>query len=402
MSCTHSRRMTYKRDSTQTRSVRIFDTTLRDGEQTPGVHIKPVAKAALAEYLEAFGVDVIEAGFPASSPGDFEAVRQIAEKTRHCEVAALARCVPADIDAVVEALSPARRPVVHIVLGVSDIHLEKKVGIDRADALRLIRGSIGRAKARMPEVQFSLEDATRAERPFLRQVVQTAVDSGATRINLADTVGCALPEEFGALIADVAGLVGPDVVVSAHCHDDMGLATANTLAAVQHGASQVEVTVNGIGERAGNTSIEEIAVALAMRGIAATRLKLERAVELSRLVAQITGVPVQPNRPVVGANAFAHSSGIHQDGILKDPKVYEFVPPALVGAPGHRFILTARSGRRAVAHEARRLGYDLDGRTLDEAYRLFLEAADAANGPVADAELRRILDTVNSPLAPAG
>ena len=372
------------------REIRFFDTTLRDGEQTPGVHFDAETKVTLARRLEDFGAAGIEAGFPASSPGDAEAVRRVAEALERAEVAALARCRAGDIDAAAEALAPARRPVVHIVLGVSDIHLEKKLRMSRAAAVRAIAESVTRARRRVERVQFSAEDASRADPVFLRQCAQAAADAGASRVNLPDTVGCALPEEYGAMIADVAAFLDRSVIVSAHCHNDLGLATANTLAAVRAGARQVEGCVNGLGERAGNAAVEEVTAALRLKRIAATGIRLEQAAELSRLVAEAAGVPVQPNRALVGANAFTHSSGIHQDGLLKDPETYEFVSPALVGAPGHRFVITARSGRAAVAREAARAGVNVAPGDVDRVYRAVLRAADARGGAVDPEEIARI------------
>ncbi|MCH7960027.1 MAG: 2-isopropylmalate synthase [Candidatus Hydrogenedentes bacterium] len=374
--------------------VRIFDTTLRDGEQTPGVHLRVTQKVAIAERLERLGVATIEAGFPVSSPGDFEAVARIARTVREVEVAALARCCVNDIDAAVKALSDARTPVVHLVLGTSDIHLEKKLGMTRADAVRAVRESVAYARKRVERVEFSLEDATRTERPFLRQIVDVAVEHGASRINIPDTVGRALPGEFGALIDEVVQRVGKDIIVSAHCHNDLGMATANTVAAVLNGARQVEVTVNGIGERAGNAALEEVCAVLAVKGIAQTGVDLTQLTELSRYVAEETRVPVQPNRAIVGANAFAHSSGIHQDGVIKAPENYECLPPAMVGASGHRFVFTARSGRSAIAHRARTSGRPLGPDQLDAAYRRFIVAADRADGAVSDDVVDRIIDSV--------
>ena len=371
--------------------VRFFDTTLRDGEQTPGVHLTAAAKVSLARALEAAGVDTIEAGFPASSPGDSDAVSCVARAVTGCEVAALARCASRDIEAAARAGAPAARPVIHIVLGASDIHLEKKLGMTRAEALRCIERSVMHARRLCGEVEFSVEDATRSERMFLRQCVLMAIDAGATRVNIADTVGCALPHEFGAMIGDVVSVADHRAVVSAHCHKDLGLATANTLAAVMHGARQVEVTVNGIGERAGNTALEEVAVALALKGVGRTGVALQSMTSLSRAVSEATGVPVQPNRAIVGANAFAHSSGIHQDGILKDASNYEFVPPGLVGAPGHRLVLTARSGRRALAHCAARLGFAVEGAALDDLYEAFTRRADASEGAFGDEDFAAFL-----------
>ncbi len=376
--------------------VRIFDTTLRDGEQTPGVHVSADQKVDIARRLEAFGVTTIEAGFPSSSPGDHEAVARVAQAVTQCEVAALARCIRSDIDAVVSALEAAARPVVHVVLGTSDIHLRDKLGMTRADAVRCVRESVGYARDRVAEVEFSLEDATRTERPFVHQIVQTAVEAGATRINIADTVGCALPCEFGLMIDDVVRRAGPEVIVSAHCHNDMGLATANTIAAVQHGARQVEVTVNGIGERAGNTSLEEVAVVLAMKGIASTGIDLTQIAALSAKVEDATGIVRQANRAIVGANAFAHSSGIHQDGIIKNPQNYEFVPPAMVGVEGHKFVFTAKSGRSAIAHHARSIGHDLSPDEVDAVYRRFIQAADKAEAAVPEHVINAIIEEITS------
>jgi len=374
--------------------VRFFDTTMRDGEQTPGVHITADQKVEIAQALEAFGVATIEAGFPASSPGDFAAVARVAETVRRCEVAALARCVPGDIDAVARALEHAIHPVVHVFLGVSDVHLTRKLGITRSDAIRTIETCVQKARRYCERVQFSAEDASRTDRIFLRQCVETAVNAGATRINIPDTVGYAMPHEYGDLIADIVRFVEGRAIVSAHCHDDMGMATANSVAAVEAGARQVEVTVNGIGERAGNASAEQVAVVLALKAVAETGVDLSRITAISRRVAEITGVAVQPNTPIVGANAFAHASGIHQDGIIKDPENYEFVPPALVGAPGHKFVFTARSGRRAIAHRAAAMGRTLDAKTVDAVYRDFLQVAEQRRGEVPDEEIAAIIQRV--------
>lgn len=356
--------------------VQVFDTTLRDGEQTPGVQFSIEDKVTIASTLESMGVDIIEAGFPASSPGDFDAVRAVCAAVRGAEVAALARAVPEDIECAAGALAEAARPVIHIVFGTSDIHLEHKLGITRSAALRRIHASVSHARKLAAAVQFSLEDSTRTDRVFFRQAVQTAIDAGATRINVADTVGCALPGEFGAYIADAVQIAGDRAIVSAHCHDDMGLATANTIAAIQRGAAQVEVAVNGIGERAGNASLEEIAVVCAMKGIARTGIRLDQLQRISAAVADKSGVFVQPNKAVVGSHAFAHSSGIHQDGIVKNRSTYEFVPPEAVGVDGHRFVLTARSGRAAMAHEAARIGCPLSANQLDQVYARFIAVAD--------------------------
>jgi 2-isopropylmalate synthase len=356
--------------------------------------MSPSQKVAIARRLEAFGVDTIEAGFPASSPGDFAAVQAVAEVVERCEVAALARCAPRDIDQAAEALKPARRPVIHVVIGVSEVHMQRKLNMTRAEVVRTIEQSVRRARGHVAEVECSFEDATRAEAAFLRQCVIAAVDAGATRVNIADTIGCATPDAFGALVRDVVGFVEGRAIVSVHCHNDLGMATANTVAAVQNGAQQVEVTVNGIGERAGNTALEEVAVALHLKGIAAVHVDFAQITALSRMVAEVTGVPLQPNRAIVGAHAFTHSSGIHQDGIIKAPEVYEFVPPQLVGVEGHRFVLTARSGRRALAHVARQMGYALTPEQTDAAYARFIHAADEAKGAVDEESVRAICEGV--------
>ncbi len=374
--------------------VHIFDTTLRDGEQTPGVFLNQSQKVLLAEQLETLGVDTIEAGFPVSSPSDSNAVWAVAETVRRAEVAALARCVPGDIDAAVKALRPARHPVLHVFIGVSDLHVKWKLQTTRARVIQAIRDSIRYAAKRVETVQFSAEDATRAERIFLRQCVETAVEAGATRINLPDTVGCTLPEEYGDCVGDIVRFLDGACRVSAHCHNDLGLATANTIAAVRHGARQVEVTVNGLGERGGNAALEEVATILAVKKIARTGLVLSSLQEISARVAEETGVFVQPNRPVVGANAFAHSAGIHQDGILKYPPVYECYPPRMVGVMEHRFVLTARSGRHALAREAARMGYSLDAEEVDRLYLLFLERAEREGAAVSSETIRDLVESI--------
>ncbi len=374
--------------------VRVFDTTLRDGEQTPGVHLSADQKCEIARALEAFGVATIEAGFPASSPGDADAVARVARAVRHCEVAALARCCDPDIDAARQALADAADPVVHIVLGVSDVHLESKLNISRADALRRIDRSVRRAAQDGAIVQFSAEDATRADRVFLRQCIETAVCAGADRVNVPDTVGFAVPEEYGAMIGEIVRFVDEGVIVSAHCHDDLGLATANTIAAVRMGARQVEVTVNGIGERAGNAAVEEVVAALHVKSIADTGVNLPAVQAVSRKVAKATGIDVAPNHPVVGHHAFAHSSGIHQDGILKNPITYEFLSPHAVGAGDHRFVFTARSGRNAVAHCVRGMGFDPNPQEMDHVFRRFLSAADTQMGLVPQTTIAAIATAV--------
>ncbi len=381
------------------RMIRVLDTTLRDGEQTPGVHIDIQDKVAIAQDLEALGVTTIEAGFPASSPGDRAAVRAIAEVVRDAEVAALSRCIESDIDAAGEALQGAARPVMHLVIGTSDIHMTHKLRVSRATLIKRIAESVRRARRWSSEVQFSLEDATRSDPIFLRQCAQVAVEAGATRINIADTVGCMTPDEFGPMIYDVVAFLPPEIIVSAHCHNDMGLATANALAAVKAGARQVECTINGIGERAGNTALEEIAVILAMKDIGNTGIRLEGLNAISATVAKVTRVAVQANRAIVGGNAFTHSSGIHQDGILKAAENYQYVAPELVGRAGHDFVLTARSGRNAVIHMARQQGHVVPDEARDRIYEAFVAFADTVPGAVDADELDAIVQRVMGPVA---
>lgn len=371
--------------------IRILDTTLRDGEQTPGVHMSLAQKMEIAGALESLGVATIEAGFPASSPGDANAVHAIGARATRCEVAALSRCVPRDIDAAGEALQSARKPVMHLVIGTSDIHLQHKLRMTRAQVVQAIEQCTRQARRWADTVQFSLEDATRSDPVFLRQCAQVAVEAGATRINIADTVGAMTPREFAPLVAAVVQFVGPETIVSAHCHNDLGLATANALAAIEAGARQVEATINGIGERAGNTALEELAVIAHLKNAGNTGIALNRLTALSALVAGVTGVPVQPNRAVVGGNAFTHSSGIHQDGILKAPENYQFVAPELVGKAGHDFVLTARSGRNAVFHVAGQRGHKIPENKKNQVYEDFVRFADTVQGAVDGSDLDAIV-----------
>src|SRR5579862_6981965 len=319
-------------------TVRIFDTTLRDGEQAPGFSMNTGEKLRLARQLEQLGVDVIEAGFPIASKGDFEAVKAVAREVRGSTVAGLARAKQADIEAVLGAVEGAAKPRVHIVLATSDLHLKYKLRITRAEALDAIGKMVAFASERCPEVEFSAEDASRSELDFLAEAFTVAADAGATVLNAPDTVGYAAPEEYGAMFRHLRAHLGqrPNLVFSAHCHNDLGLAVANSLAAVANGARQVECTVNGIGERAGNASLEELAVALQVRHATynvATNINLPEIYSTSRLLTDVTGISVAPNKAVVGANAFAHEAGIHQDGILKNPLTYEIISPQSVGVP---------------------------------------------------------------------
>ncbi|HKI12268.1 MAG TPA: 2-isopropylmalate synthase [Candidatus Acidoferrum sp.] len=363
--------------------VRIFDTTLRDGEQSPGFSMNTEEKIRMAHQLAALGVDIIEAGFPIASKGDLEAVLAVAKEVREVPIAALARARKDDILAAAEALKPAKHPRMHVFLATSDLHLQAKLHMTREQALEAIGSMVKLARNLVAEVEFSAEDAGRTEIEFLCQACQIAVDAGATVLNLPDTVGYAVPEEYGEMFLKVREHLGdPEhIVLSAHCHDDLGLAVANSLAAVRAGVRQIECTVNGIGERAGNAALEEVAVALAVRkesfGIA-TKLKLNELYKSSRLLTQITGAQVAPNKAVVGANAFAHEAGIHQDGIIKNPLTYEIISPEAVGVPSRSLVLGKHSGRHALSMSLKELGYDPNDAELAECYRRVTTLADAS------------------------
>jgi 2-isopropylmalate synthase len=375
-------------------TVRIFDTTLRDGEQSPGFSMNTGEKLRLARQLESLGVDVIEAGFPIASKGDFEAVRAVAGEVRNSTVAGLARARRPDIEALLGALDGAVRPRVHVVLATSDLHLQHKLRMSRAEALEAIGTMVEFARSRCPEVEFSAEDASRSDPAFLAQAFSTAADAGATILNAPDTVGYTTPEEYGDLFRALRAQLGdrPGLVWSAHCHNDLGLAVANSLAAVAAGARQVECTINGIGERAGNAALEEIAVALAVRPdryAATTRLRLNELYAVSRLLSEITRVPVPPNKAVVGANAFAHEAGIHQDGILKNPLTYQVISPESVGVPKHRLVIGKHSGRNALRSRLGDLGVVLAEDEVGRCYRLVMELADTKKD-VNDTDLLRL------------
>ncbi len=373
--------------------VRIFDTTLRDGEQSPGFSMTPEEKLRLASQMDALGVDVIEAGFPIASEGDLEAVRTVAGSIRRAQVAALARASQRDVDAALRALEPAAKPRVHVFLATSDLHLEHKLRISRAEALERVGRMVRYARERCREVEFSAEDASRSDFDYLADVAVVAADAGAAVINLPDTVGYATPEEYGAMFRHVRERLGSrDVSLSAHCHNDLGMAVANSLAAVAAGARQVECTINGIGERAGNASLEEFVVALKVRGDRfnlQTDIRLEEIYRTSRLLSEITGVTVPPNKAVVGANAFAHEAGIHQDGILKNPLTYEIVSPETFGIPARRLVIGKHSGRNAIRTRLEELGCPLSGESLETAYRQVMELADRSKN-VGDRDLLHI------------
>ena len=363
--------------------VRIFDTTLRDGEQSPGFSMNTQEKIRMAHQLAALGVDIIEAGFPIASRGDLEAVQAVAQEVREVPVAALARARKDDILAAAEALKPAATPRMHVFLATSDLHLQAKLHITREQALEAIGSMIRLARNFVEEVEFSAEDAGRTEIEFLCKACQIAVDSGASILNLPDTVGYAVPEEYSDMFLKVREHLGdPEhVTLSAHCHDDLGLAVANSLAAVRAGVRQIECTVNGIGERAGNAALEEIAVALAVRkesfGVA-TQLNLKELYKSSRLLSEITGAQIAPNKAVVGANAFAHEAGIHQDGIIKNPLTYEIISPEAVGVPSRSLVLGKHSGRHALRQSLQELGYEPSDAELAECYRRVTSLADEA------------------------
>jgi 2-isopropylmalate synthase len=374
-------------------SVRIFDTTLRDGEQAPGAGLTAAEKLEVARQLVRLKVDVIEAGFPAASPGDWEAVHRIAKETRGVAVAALARCRDGDPQRAIEAIKVAERPHLHVFIATSDIHLKHKLKMSReealAEAIRWVR--YGREQlGRDAEIEFSAEDASRTDLEYLLQVYEAVVGAGASTVNIPDTVGYAIPSEFGSLVERVYALVGDQATVSIHCHNDLGLATANTLAAVQAGARQVEVTINGLGERAGNASLEEVVMALRTRPTQfpdlVSGVQTDQISSASRLVSHLTGFAIQPNKAVVGANAFAHESGIHQDGVIKNPLTYEIMTPQSVGLSGSQLTIGKLSGRKGLQKKLRDLGHDVSGDALDVIYREAIALADLKK-EVTDADL---------------
>ncbi|MGA7173555.1 MAG: 2-isopropylmalate synthase [Candidatus Dormiibacterota bacterium] len=379
--------------------VQFFDTTLRDGEQCPGATLHPADKLLIAHQLQRLRVDVIEAGFPASSPGDFEAVQQIAREVEGPAVTGLARTKARDIDSVYEAVRDAPRHLIHVFMSVSDIHITQMMGMDRETVLAQTAEAIAYAKGLCDDVQFSPQDAGRADLDYLCTVVQAAVDAGATVINLPDTTGYCLPSEFQHLVATVRSQVrGMDrVLISVHCHDDLGLATANSLAGIAAGARRVEGCINGIGERAGNASIEEVLMALRVRrpvlGLA-DNLCATELVPTSRMVAELTGMVVAANKPVVGSNAFAHASGVHQHGVLQDRRTYEIIAAEDVGAGETKIVLTARSGRHALRHRLDRIGLELTPDSFQAVWTRFLEVADISK-EVEDETLTQIVGEVS-------
>jgi 2-isopropylmalate synthase len=364
------------------RRITIFDTTLRDGEQSPGIALSPDEKVEIAIALERLGVDVIEAGFPASSYGDFEGVRAVGAALTTASVAAFARCSTSDLDAAVEALADARtRTRLHVVLGTSPIHMERKLGLEPAEVLERAREAVAYVGGRVDEVEFCCEDATRSDYAFVAEACRAAIAAGATLVNLPDTVGYAVPHEYGGFLHKVRALCPElsEVTLSAHCHDDLGLAVANTLAAVDAGATQVDCTVNGIGERAGNAALEEVVMALRVRADSfgcETGIDVGEIVRVSHLVSQMTGYAVPRNKAVVGANAFAHEAGIHQDGLLKDASTYQIMDPAELGLT-MTLPLGKHSGRRAFRRACQEAGLRLSDAELSAAFQRFKALADS-------------------------
>jgi 2-isopropylmalate synthase len=379
-------------------AIRIFDTTLRDGEQAPGAGLTVAEKIEVARQLVRLNVDVIEAGFPASSPGEFEAVQTIARETKGVAVAGLARCKDGDPQRAVEALRVAERPHLHVFIASSDIHLKHKLRISRDDALLAAAKWVAYGRKALgpdAEIEFSAEDATRTDLDFLMKIYEAAVDAGASTLNIPDTVGYAIPAEFGQLVRQVVDRFGSAATISVHCHNDLGLATSNTLAALQNGARQLEVCVNGLGERAGNASLEEVVMGIKTRPTQfpnlASRVATEQITPASRLVSYLTGFTVQPNKAIVGGNAFAHESGIHQDGVIKNPLTYEIMTPQSVGLSGSQLTIGKLSGRRGLREKLHSLGHDIDGEALDAVYAQVIALADAKK-EVTDGDLLAIVE----------
>ena len=375
--------------------VRIFDTTLRDGEQAPGFSLRPEEKLQLARQLDALGADIIEAGFPIASPADAEAVRRIAAEVRRPVIACLARCRAEDIERAGWAIEPAARPRIHTFIATSDLHLQSKLRITREACLEAAVEAVRMARRYTGDVQFSAEDATRSDADFLCRVIEAVILAGATTINLPDTVGYSTPDEIAEFFTRIRARVpGADAVTfSTHCHDDLGLATANTLAAVQSGARQVECTINGIGERAGNAALEEIVMAFRVREDRmpyATEIETRQIFPASQLLSRLTGQGVQPNKAIVGRNAFAHEAGIHQDGVIKDRRTYEIMRAEDVGAPWQPLVLGKHSGRHAVQRRCAELGLNLAPREIGEVYRAVIAIADDRKS-ISDADLVNVV-----------
>jgi 2-isopropylmalate synthase len=386
--------------------ITIFDTTLRDGEQSPGCSMNLPEKLRMARQLEQLGVDILEAGFPIASDGDYEAVCAVAAEIRGPRIAALARARSEDIERAWQAVQGAKRPLLHVFLATSEIHLAFKLKITREQCLRQAAEAVRQARAHCEDVEFSAEDATRTELPFLLEVIDAVIEAGARTVNLPDTVGYNVPSEMTRIFTAVAEHVRGRVIISAHCHNDLGLAVANSIAAVQAGARQVECTVNGIGERAGNAALEELVMALNVRRDCLpfeTAVRTEELYPSSQLLTEITHVAVQPNKAIVGRNAFAHEAGIHQDGMLKNPLTYEIITPQSVGVPATSLVLGKHSGRHALGKRCQELGFEFSRRDLDAVYKRFVALADRVK-TIEDRHLRQIIGEefpALTPIAPA-
>lgn len=371
--------------------IHIFDTTLRDGEQIPGCKLNTKEKIQLALALEELGVDIIEAGFPISSPGDFESVNEISRVVKNATVCGLTRAVQKDIEVAAEALRLAKRPRIHTGIGTSDLHIKAKFNSTREEILGRAIQAVKWAKNFVDDVEFYAEDAGRTDNDYLATVVEAVIKAGATVVNIPDTTGYCLPHQYGEKIAYLINNV-PNIdkaIISCHCHNDLGLATANSISGVLNGARQIECTINGLGERAGNTSLEEVVMILKQHHALGyyTNVKTQQLNPISQLVSETMRMPVQPNKAIVGSNAFSHSSGIHQDGFLKDALTYEIINPEEVGAGGSKIVLTARSGRSALAHRLHKLGYQYTRNDIDVLYVEFLKVADIKK-EVADEDLQ--------------
>ncbi|WP_369047666.1 2-isopropylmalate synthase [Tenacibaculum sp. UWU-22] len=378
--------------------VQIFDTTLRDGEQVPGCKLDTKQKLIIAERLDQLGVDIIEAGFPVSSPGDFNAVSEVVKVVKNASVCGLTRAVKKDIEVAAEALKNAKRPRIHTGIGTSDSHIKYKFKSSQEEVIRRAKEAVSYAKNFVDDVEFYAEDAGRTDNAFLAKVCEEVIKSGATVLNIPDTTGYCLPEEYGAKIKylkeNVKGI--ENAILSCHCHNDLGLATANSISGVVNGARQIECTINGIGERAGNTALEEVVMILKQHPYLNlyTDINSQLLFDTSRMVSEKMGMLVQPNKAIVGANAFAHSSGIHQDGVIKNRETYEIINPEDVGVNESSIVLTARSGRAALAYRAKKIGYELTKVQLDVAYKTFLEFADKQK-EVVDEDIHLIMKEVN-------
>ena len=378
--------------------VYIFDTTLRDGEQVPGCKLDTKSKLSIAERLDEMGVDIIEAGFPVSSPGDFKSVDEISKIVKNAQVCGLTRAVKKDIDVAAESLKNAKYPRIHTGIGTSSYHIKHKFNSTKEKILERACSAVSYAKKKVEDIEFYAEDAGRTKNDFLARVCEKVIKAGATVLNIPDTTGYCLPEEYGEKIKylkeNVKGI--DKAIISCHCHNDLGLATANSISGLNNGARQIECTINGIGERAGNTSLEEVVMILKQH----PSLKLQTSIKskylysTSLLVSDLMGIIVQPNKAVIGANAFAHSSGIHQDGVIKNRETYEIIDPKDVGVDESSIILTARSGRAALAYRAKNIGFELDKIQLDKVYKEFLKLADAKK-EIYDDDIQKIVKAAN-------